>query len=87
MIAIWYEYLIQGWDVPKIACYTNSASGQTMNKIYDELYNNLELIAEYPRLNELWFKWTDNSDIYDPYSFYTTGDSAPYGRLNYTFAE
>lgn len=57
LIAVWYEYLIQGWDVPQIACYTNSASGETMNRVYDELYNNMELIARYPRLNELWFKW------------------------------
>ncbi len=57
LIAVWYEYLLKGWDVPKIACYTNTASGETMNRIYDELYNSTELAAQYPRLNELWMKW------------------------------
>ncbi|MEI6578172.1 MAG: hypothetical protein WCN92_01765 [Eubacteriales bacterium] len=57
LIEIWYEYLIAGWDVPQIACYTNSSSGDTMNRVYDELYNNAELNSKYPRLNELWFKW------------------------------
>ena len=57
LIGIWYEYLLKGWDVPQIACYTNTASGETMNRVFDELYNNAELSAEYPRLNELWFKW------------------------------
>lgn len=63
LIGIWYEYLLKGWDVPQIACYTNSASGETMNKIYAELYNNAELIARYPRLSELWFKWDDKPMI------------------------
>jgi hypothetical protein len=36
---------------------------------------------------DIQFKWTDNCDILDVYSCYTSGDSAPYGRLNYTFAE
>lgn len=36
---------------------------------------------------DIQFKWTDNCDMENVYSFYTSGDSAPYGRLNYTFAE
>lgn len=55
LIKIWHEYLLEGWDVPQIAFYTNSASGDTMNRIYDELYNNSQLKAEFPRLDELWF--------------------------------
>lgn len=57
LIAVWYEYLLKGWDVPQIACYTNTASGDTMNRVYDELYNNADLLAQYPRLNELWLQW------------------------------
>ena len=57
LIAVWYEYLLEGWDVPQIACYTNTASGDTMNRVYDELYNNTQLKTEYPRIDELWFQW------------------------------
>jgi len=31
------------------------------------------------------FKWADNYDENDFYSFYTKGDSAPYGRLCYRY--
>jgi len=55
LIEIWYEYLLEGWNVPKIAFYTNTSSGGTMNRIYDTFYNNPELSAKYPRLNELWY--------------------------------
>ncbi|TAN18589.1 MAG: hypothetical protein EPN37_04925 [Chitinophagaceae bacterium] len=30
----------QGWDPPKIVFYTNTASGETMQKVYDEFYKN-----------------------------------------------
>ncbi len=57
LIAVWYEYLEQGYDVPKLVFYTNSASGKTMNTIYKDIYANAELKAAYPRLEELWFNW------------------------------
>ncbi|MBQ8784404.1 MAG: hypothetical protein IJZ57_11600 [Clostridia bacterium] len=56
LIDVWYEYLLDGWNVPKIAFYTNSSSGNTMNRIYDEVYNDPELNQKYPNLEELWFK-------------------------------
>ena len=56
LIGVWYEYLLQGFDVPQIAYYTNSYSADTINRIYDEIYNNAELKAKYPRLDELWFR-------------------------------
>lgn len=31
------------------------------------------------------FKWADNYQPDDIYSFYTDGDAAPIGRLNYVF--
>ncbi len=55
MIKVFYEYYMKGFDVPKIAFYTNSASGRTMNRLYDELYNDEELLRKYPKLSELWF--------------------------------
>lgn len=33
-----------------------------------------------------FFKWADNCDPADIYSFYTRGDSAPYGRLNWVYS-
>ncbi len=56
LIGVWHEYLLEGWDVPKIAYYTNTNSADTINRIYDEIYNNAELISMYPRLDELWFR-------------------------------
>ncbi len=56
LISVWYEYLLQGFDVPQIAYYTNSYSADTVNRIYDEIYNSTELKAKYPRLDELWFR-------------------------------
>ncbi|MBR3588354.1 MAG: hypothetical protein IKL16_02205, partial [Clostridia bacterium] len=55
LIDVWHEYYLKGWDVPKIAYYTNSGSGDTMNRIYDEIYNNKELKEKYKELDELWF--------------------------------
>ncbi len=57
LISVWYEYLEQGYNVPKLVFYTNSASGQTMNTIYKDIYTNEELKSTYPRLDELWFNW------------------------------
>lgn len=43
-------------------------------------------------LLDLQFKWADNyqkneSGIFDIWTFYTDGDAAPYGRLNYIYSE
>ncbi len=57
LIAVWYEYLLKGYDVPKLVFYTNTNSGVTMNSIYNDIYNNASLKAQYPRLSELWFNW------------------------------
>lgn len=59
LLDIWYEYYLDGWNVPKLAFYTNTESGDTMNRIYDSFYNNAELKAKYPRLDELWFRIDD----------------------------
>ncbi len=57
LIAVWYEYLEQGYDVPKLVFYTNSSSGATINRIYSEIYTDSALKEKYPRLSELWFNW------------------------------
>lgn len=57
LIAVWYEYLEMGVDVPKLAFYTNSDSGRTMQTIYTNLYNNKAMNKKYPRLSELWYNW------------------------------
>lgn len=62
LIAVWYEYMEAGWNVPKLAFYTNYLSGDTMNRIYDAFYNNAALKEKYPRLDELWFRIDDDAD-------------------------
>ena len=57
LIDVWYSYYLEGWNVPKLAFYTNTDSGERMNQIYDAYYHNDELTAKYPRLDELWFRW------------------------------
>jgi len=37
-------------------------------------------------LFNLEFKWADNYTEKDIWSFYTEGDTAPYGRLNYVYS-
>ena len=56
IIDVWYEYLEKGVNVPQMSFYTNTASGQTMEHIFKNLYKNEELHKKYPRLDELWFK-------------------------------
>lgn len=55
LLEVWYEYFEAGYDVPKLAFYTNSSSGDTINRLYDEIYGNAKLNQKYPRLGELWF--------------------------------
>ena len=57
LIDVWYGYYLDGWNVPKLAFYTNTDSGERMNQIYDAFYNNAGLKEKYPRLDELWFRW------------------------------
>ena len=57
LIDVWYRYYLDGWNVPKLAFYTNTNSGERMNQIYDAYYNNAAMKEKYPRLDELWFRW------------------------------
>jgi hypothetical protein len=59
LIDVWYGYYEQGWDVPRLAFYTNANSGNVINQIYDELYNNADMKAKYPKLDDLWFRMND----------------------------
>lgn len=56
LIDVWYGYYSQGKNVPKLAFYTNSGSGNVMNYLYDSLYNNAELKNKYPNISDLWFR-------------------------------
>ena len=48
LMAILDEYAGDGWDVPQVAFYTNSSSGDTMNRIYNEIYK------AHPEYAHLW---------------------------------
>ena len=43
------EYYDQGWDVPKVAFYTNSCSGDRVQEIFDAYYRS-------GKYEDLWFK-------------------------------
>ncbi len=57
LISIWYEYLEQGYDVPKLTFLTNSNSVEIITQLYHEVYANAAMQKKYPRLDELWFNW------------------------------
>ncbi|MBP5730326.1 MAG: hypothetical protein J6X19_03890 [Clostridia bacterium] len=57
LISIWYEYLEQGYDVPKLTFLTNSNSVEIITQLYHEVYTNAAMHKKYPRLDELWFNW------------------------------
>lgn len=50
MLKVLDEYQKKGWNVPKIAYYTNSNSGATAERIYKEIYSKTEY-------KNLWFQW------------------------------
>ena len=49
------EYYKKGWDVPKVAFYTNSNSANAMSVIYKEFYK------AHPEYSHLWFNWWTNT--------------------------
>ena len=49
IFAVLDKYQQQGFNVPKVAFYTNSASGQTMKRCYDLFYKN-------DRYSSLWYR-------------------------------
>ena len=50
ILEVFDEYRKEGWNVPKIAYYTNSQSGETVEEIYQDIYK--------PGLyRDLWFYW------------------------------
>ena len=50
LMRILNEYRLAGWKIPKVACYTNSSSANTINTIYISFYEKANL---YP---EVWYK-------------------------------
>ncbi|MBQ3079448.1 MAG: hypothetical protein IJC48_05530 [Clostridia bacterium] len=50
ILEVFDEYRKEGWNVPKIAYYTNTLSGETVEEIYNDIYK--------PGLyKDLWFYW------------------------------
>lgn len=82
LISIWYKYYTEGVNVPKLAFYTNSSSGKTINKIYSEIYNNQALNRRYPRLSELWYMWDGKPMIIgDPNDSALSAEAKEYFRI------
>lgn len=50
LLEVLESYRAEGWNVPKVAYYTNSQSGATVNEIYESIYKP----GLYP---DLWFCW------------------------------
>ena len=50
LLEVLEEYRLEGWDVPKIAYYTNTRSGETVDEIWRDLY-------EPGLFSQLWFRW------------------------------
>ena len=50
LLEVLEEYRLEGWDVPKVAYYTNTRSGETVQEIWNDLYKP----GLFP---ELWFRW------------------------------
>ncbi|MBR5059551.1 MAG: hypothetical protein IKX06_02140 [Clostridia bacterium] len=51
LMKILKEYQDAGFDVPKVAFYTNTNSGDTVNRIYNEIYK------AHPEYESVWFNW------------------------------
>lgn len=51
LLAILDEYRSQGYNAPQISFYTNAGSGDTINRIYDEVYK------AHPEYERNWFRW------------------------------
>jgi hypothetical protein len=49
LLAVFDDVRRQGWDVPQVVFYTNSQSGETIERIYRDLY-------EPGRYRDLWFE-------------------------------
>lgn len=66
-------YRREGWNVPKVAYYTNTLSGETLNEIWEDLYR--------PGLfRELWFEWEGK-----PFIIADPGQCTPEQREFFTF--
>ncbi len=75
-----------GWSWTEVGSVSVKTEGnQLMLAVPRSL---LGLTAQQDRgLLNLQFKWADNYEDDNIWSFYTDGDAAPYGRLNYVFSQ
>lgn len=73
LLEVLEEYRSEGWAVPKIAYYTNTRSGETVDEIWNDLYK--------PGLfRELWFEWDGK-----PFIIADPGECTPEQRAFFTF--
>lgn len=72
-----------GWNWKKVSALEMKIEGNRMQIIIPK--TALKIDATQPF--RLEFKWADNYAENDVYSFYTEGDAAPIGRLNYVYEE
>ena len=56
LIKVWHEFYKNGYDVPKIAFYTNSNSPQVVQELFSNLYDSAFMQSYYENLDDLWYK-------------------------------
>lgn len=72
-----------GWSWTDVAEVSARAEG---NRLMVSVPRSALGIGADDLLN-IQFKWADNYEAGNVWSFYTDGDAAPYGRFNYVFSE
>ena len=80
LIRVLLAFQEQGFDPPKLMFYTNSASGSTVNKIYNEYYK------DHPEYDSVWFKPNGKPAIVGVTS-QNGGASEEFGKANLISAE
>ncbi|MDR0287407.1 MAG: hypothetical protein LBI03_06880 [Clostridiales bacterium] len=79
MLSVLDTYQKQGWNVPKIAFYTNSKSGATINSIYKDIY------MAHQEYSDLWFNWDGKPLIIgDPDDLELKQDAIDFFRIKHT---
>ena len=73
LLEVLEEYRVEGWNVPKVAYYTNTLSGQTVDEIWHDLY-------EPGLFRELWFQWEGK-----PFIIADPDQCSPEQRAFFTF--
>ena len=75
------EKFANGYSTEKVGEAEYKKEGNEMH-----LRISKELLGIKGKIIDIQFKWADNFNDDDIFSFYTDGDCAPYGRMNYLFS-